>query len=187
MSRPQIEGVVISDDAYTNDDPVLIKGVIENTEEWRESHPIVSTIAEAAIVWGARQCLISLSNRYLPVKLGHGFQNTSLTENIKQSKLVSGIALIGGLLVSPIVEEYAMRKIPSDYLDKKGKHGPQQEYGVALAGLFAAGHTGPRAVPIPQFIGGLNYWRLIRSRGYGHAVLAHTVQNTLSYVASWKR
>ena len=77
-----------------------------------------------------------------------------------------------------------MRKLPSDAVDQKGKLGQQKAIGTVMAGVFAAGHAGKDAVPVPQFVGGLNYWRLMRGRGYNHAVTAHVTQNALTFAKS---
>lgn len=52
--------------------------------------------------------------------------------------------------------------------------------GAATAVAFASGHAGKDAVPVPQFVGGLNYWRIMNARGYGPAVLGHVTHNILS-------
>ncbi|HEV7424713.1 MAG TPA: hypothetical protein VGO21_06045, partial [Candidatus Paceibacterota bacterium] len=38
-----------------------------------------------------------------------------------------------------------------------------------------------KSVPLSQFMGGLLYWYLMRERGYSHAVLAHSINNSVPF------
>jgi hypothetical protein len=153
----------------------------------RERHPYVSTVIETAAVWTGRQAVRSVVARITGTNLGNGWQGSRLGD-VFDKKAVAKV--LTSVVVSPVVEELILRKTPSDYLDRKGQEGLRGRQGVAAAALFAAGHAGPvgsNALPLPQFIGGLNYWRLQRMKGYKHAVLSHATQNAMTMAADYMR
>lgn len=88
-------------------------------------------------------------------------------------------------VVAPIIEEFIFRYIPSkvvDFVDtlrsRDTTQNPALGTGILAATIFAAAH-GLSALPIPQFLSGLFFWRSMRNYGYTGAVFCHAMQNSL--------
>lgn len=161
----------------------LLHNPIQQLDAWRESHPYAATVAETFIVWAGKETVRRVADRTLGIKFGHGWQNSKFGQKFA----APAAAVAAGLAIAPLAEEIAFRKTPSDVLNKRGHTGLQARKGYAMATLFAAGHAGKDAIPMQQFVSGLNYWRLQRTRGARHAVLAHATNNTLSLAAGAHR
>ena len=177
----EIDGPLLNPDTVNDDaEQSLQKNDSQRFLDWmdgfRSNHPYVSTAVEATLVWAGRAVAIAAINQASPVIVGHGWKD-SRAGKFFQKPLVN---IVGGLVLSPIAEEAALRLTPSRWLNERGRGGLEAGTGVVVAALFAAGHAGKNAVPLPQFVGGLNYWRLMRARGFTHSVLAHAIQNGLS-------
>lgn len=153
--------------------------IMQRLNDIREEHPYVATAVETTLVWAGREVLTGAMHAHTEVKIGHGWKNSRAGRAFSHPL----VAIAVGMLVSPNVEEYVFRERPSRHLDAIGHQGGQKSIGTVIAATFALGHAGREAVPVPQFIGGLNYWRLQRSRGMAHAVLSHTIHNGLAYGA----
>lgn len=154
--------------------------LLERIDEWRTCHPYAATALETTAVWAGREALTGVVHAGTSVKVGHGWKNSRLGRLFSQPAVALGV----GLVLSPHLEERICREQPSRYLDRAGREGLQAPIGTLAAAVFATGHAGREAVPVPQFVGGLNYWRLQRTRGFKHAVLAHALHNGLAWGAS---
>ncbi len=173
--HPGQEGGKVPDAALQTSLPLRQRVV-----NFQAEHPHAATVLESAAVWAGRQATAAVVQRATGVRLGHGWHNSRLGKRFNKP----AVAVATGLVLAPVLEELVVRKIPSDVLDKQGSNGSQKAVGTAVAAVFAVGHAGKEAIPVPQFIGGLNYWRLMRHRGYKHAVVAHATQNALSLAKS---
>ena len=151
--------------------------------EFQEQHPLAATMIETAAVWAGRAVLKHAVEYAAGVRLGHGWHNTRVGRFFQQPVVAASSALVA----APLAEEFLLRKTPSDILDAHGQQGMQRGKGVLIALAFASGHAGKEALPVPQFIGGLNYWRVMRARGYRSAVTAHATHNALSLAGSLRR
>lgn len=152
--------------------------VAHRLQAMREQHPYIATALETVIVWAGREAATAAIHTATPVRVGHGWKNSRAGELIATP--MAAIAI--GMILSPHIEEYVCREQPSRYLDNTNHPGMQRGVGTLVSAAFAAGHAGREAIPLPQFVGGLNYWRLQRSRGFKHAVMAHALHNGLAYV-----
>lgn len=144
-------------------------------------HPYLATVAETTATWAVRRGARSLAESATGLGFGHGWHESELGKRFARPT----IAVASALILAPLAEEAAFRKLPSEMLDQRGKVGLQPLAGYAAATIFAVGHAGRESIPASQFIGGLNYWRLMRSRGMSHAVLAHATHNALCLGASY--
>lgn len=104
-------------------------------------------------------------------------------------------------VVGPVTEETVMRYLPSvvsDIVNREGNpdyfalqpENPHQMHwktGSVMALLFAllhyVGKENASGIPLTQFLGGLQYWYLMRTRGFQNAALAHGVNNATAVVA----
>lgn len=167
-------------------DPDLVENMAmahEASGSWRErvvafqqEHPYAATVLETTAVWAGRQALRYSVSKCTDKRVGHGWHNSRFGKKFG----TPAVAFMAGVVAAPLGEELIARKAPSDALYKRGITGPQKAFGTAAALVFAAGHAGKDAVPVTQFAGGLNYWRLQRGRSYKHAVVAHATHNSLS-------
>jgi membrane protease YdiL (CAAX protease family) len=91
----------------------------------------------------------------------------------------------GSLMVdAPVSEEAIFRLVPSATANALGLKGNIWEVGAGTSAAFASTHgfknkDGDITLPIPQFTLGMFTWWLQRNRGYTHAVLAHSINNSL--------
>lgn len=99
--------------------------------------------------------------------------------------------IIKSSLLHPLGEEAFFRKLPSALIPKN--LGNFWKVGIPGSLVFAAAHNiatdsdGMRqmhydTLPVYQFAFGALYWKLMRERGYMHAVLAHSIVNTLASI-----
>lgn len=104
-----------------------------------------------------------------------------------KNRPVEGIIKYG--ILGPAIEEYAYRLFPSvDFIDKNDKS-IRWDVGIPSAAIFALVHNIKgdefnhlklrKSVPLTHFIGGLFYWYLMREKGFSHAVLAHSMNNSI--------
>ena len=107
------------------------------------------------------------------------------------SQKVAGLAAIGTYLTySNVVEETVFRLIPDAVATKLTDEGKHWKTGVGSSLAFAAVHNlvdkdgkitfSKNTLPIPQFLLGLQYWKIMKDRGIKQAMLAHTVHNTVA-------
>ena len=115
--------------------------------------------------------------------VGVRFGNAGADKLEALSKTAPGVMLVSACIVGPIVEEAIFRLLPSKLLDfanslrrKPESKNPAWSTGLVASALFAAAH-GLSAIPIPQFLSGLFFWRTMRNYGYWGAVFCHAAQN----------
>lgn len=102
--------------------------------------------------------------------------NAGMTQKMIE-KLLKNPARMWALLtvIAPTVEEALFRYLPAALF------GNSWLVGSISAGLFASAH-GLKKLPLPQFIGGIWFWYLMKHRGISHAVIAHAVNNNTAAV-----
>lgn len=84
-------------------------------------------------------------------------------------------------VVAPLAEEAIFRWAPGAIF------GHSWLVGTISAAFFAEGHNlgqAERHIPLPQFIGGIWFWYLLKHRGISHAIVAHAVNNNTLAVAA---
>lgn len=116
----------------------------------------------------------------------HGNKNISEEEVVNMLENFDFKDVIPTAILAPLVEESLFRKLPSETLAKNA--GMNWDIGIPTSALFALGHNInqksmtdihlEKSVPINEFMGGLFYWYLMRTRGYNHAVFAHSLGNS---------
>lgn len=102
---------------------------------------------------------------------------------------------------APLFEETLFRLIPSEAaaLIKKnpeplGEKSELWKVGIPISAIFALGHNFQpsdegrmkyvNSVPLAHFMMGLFFWHLMREKGFNHAVLAHSYNNTLAFAVA---
>lgn len=98
-------------------------------------------------------------------------------------------------VVDPMTEEVIFRALPSFITDviKGQSREVLWEVGIPVAGIFALYHNVGKdkdtektifvrdKIPLRQFAGGLFFWYLMRERGFPHAVVAHSITNSIPF------
>lgn len=103
--------------------------------------------------------------------------------------------LVRTLLIPPL-EEGVCRGIPNLILMALKARGPQWKVGLPVSILFAAYHNvytdeqgkhlfSTDTLPLNQLIGGAFVWKMMRDRGWMHAVVAHSVYNVIDVIGSY--
>jgi hypothetical protein len=156
------------------------KSLRERYDTFAEEHPYAATIGETAVLFALRYGLEKAGDK-VGLPLGHGRK-----DSISKRKLIERhpyLATAAATIWAPASEEMVFREAPARVLDRKGFDSESltsKRTKLAVAAIFAAAHGGPDAVPLPQFVGGLNYGRIHEKRGLKAAVLAHSLNNTLA-------
>jgi membrane protease YdiL (CAAX protease family) len=167
------------------------KNILDTYTKFSDEHPYVSSITEAAVVHGAMIATQAVGRR-AGVSIGHGHRENPRRNELIQEHPVA--AATGSLVWAPVSEEVVFRKIVPNALSRRLNYEPGSRQDrtakLAIAGLFAAAHAGPDAIPIPQFVSGIHYQKVHDSRGIGSAIAAHATSNTLAaarYVSKMRR
>ena len=158
------------------------EGIKQKYDQFSDKHPYAATMGETALLFGLRYALQKAGDK-VGVPLGHGRKDNASINRFAEEHPV--LAASSSTLGTPITEELIFRELPSRVLEKKGYDDGSlvsRRAKLAIAGIFAATHAGPDAIPVPQFIGGLNYNRIHKKRGVKASMLAHATNNAL-YVA----
>lgn len=158
------------------------KSLRQRYDTFAEEHPYAATIGETAVLFGLKYGLEKAGDK-VGLPLGHGRKNRpSRNEFIENHPaLATGAAVV----LAPVTEEIVFREAPSRLLESKGYDNESltsKRAKLAITGIFAAAHAGPDAVPLPQFIGGLNYKRIHEKRGLKASILAHSTNNALAAI-----
>jgi len=96
-------------------------------------------------------------------------------------------SLVDAAVIAPPVEETLFRLIPNLLLHDKSKSG-RWEIGIPASLVFGYIHNIgynrdtnnfelKREFPLSQFCFGVYFWKLMRERGYWHAVISHSTGN----------
>ena len=121
-------------------------------------------------------------------------------DGVEKSKLESIMELTESTITAPISEEFMFRLIPSMLLKQDGSS--KWTVGVPICAAFAFSHNLTRDhsmrsvrvpgtndiyfslehVPLQQFMAGLIYWYLMRTRGFGASLLAHSAGNASAHL-----
>lgn len=156
------------------------EGIKQKYDRFSDDHPYAASMGETALLFGLRFTLEKASD-LIGVPVGHGRK-----DNPKRNKFIEehpALAVGAVTAWAPISEEFVFRELPARILEKKGYDNDSltsKRAKLAVAGIFAAAHGGSDAIPLPQFIGGLNYKRIHEKRGLGASVVAHSTNNALA-------
>jgi membrane protease YdiL (CAAX protease family) len=130
-----------------------------------------------------------VSKVFEQLKIAHGNKSLKSEELIQflQEKPLEGLIELG--FIGPAMEETIFRLLPSVLI---GKQGQRCDVGIPTSALFALIHNIEgdqlntlklaKSIPIAQFLGGLFYWYLMREKGFSHAVLGHTINNSAYFI-----
>lgn len=123
--------------------------------------------------------------------IGVNIGNKQFQEAEKSSdKIEPLLNFVTNIVIMPPLEEGIFRGIPNLTLIALKAKGPQWKLGLPMASVFAASHNvhwneqgdtlfSADTLPAVQFAGGAFVWKLMRDRGWLHAVVAHSVCNVL--------
>lgn len=151
----------------------------------------IESYSETAIeqsLWIAAKVLTNHIFEELKINTG----NASLSdEEIKRwVEKTPILPLFTSTMLGPLVEEFAWRALPSSMIDKNDNR-INWNVGIPISAIFALSHNLKLkkelpgieilgdSIPVTQFMGGLFYWYLMREKGYSHAVMAHSMSNTI--------
>ncbi len=162
---------------------------------WAERYPFAATAVETTALFAARHVA-----RKLAGKAGLHVGNASADRHLDMAAEHPVISLVHGSILGPLAEELVFRKVldaPAKRAETNGQTNVARGVRIITTLGFAAGHaglvrppkrwqnsslditSGHNTVPIDPLVGGMNYERLNRTRGFGHAVLAHSLNNAL--------
>lgn len=157
-----------------------LEGLRQKYEIFSDDHPALATLGETAVLFALRYGLEKGSEK-LGVPLGHGRRDQkSRNDFIKDHPILAAGA---ATLFAPVTEELLFREVPAQILEKRGYEegsSVSKRTKLGVAAVFGAAHAGPSAIPLPQFIGGINYSRIHEKRGLKYSILAHVTSNTLA-------
>lgn len=128
--------------------------------------------------------------RIVTDKLRIPFGNAYFEEQKKKAffdKSVKSL-LFESAIAAPVLEEGFFRYVPSRILDALGIGETAWGVGVTTSTIFALVHNftpSPESkkfgfskrIPAGQFLFGMYFWKMMRERGFSHAVLSHIVMN----------
>ena len=145
---------------------------------------LMDTMKQSLIYTAAQIAVFPLVGKVTKLPLGKSI-SPETRDRLRKNPLGT---LIRGF-EAPIMEEAVYRQIPSLIVDltTNNAKGDFWQVGVPMAAIFAARHNlkletmqfNIEKIPLPQFVGGLFYWYLMRERGFAHASLAHITHNTI--------
>ncbi len=159
---------------------------------WAEKYPFAATAVETAVVFAAKKVATFVGD-----KVGLNVRNALAEDHLETAREHPVKAAAQLVLLAPVAEELQYRG-PSWLRRHVGDRQPSRVLDCVMALGFAAGHAGVikpaekwtkppfvqintenLSVPIVPLMGGINYERQSRKRGFGHAILAHALNNTL--------
>lgn len=155
-------------------------------EQGDKEHSYTKTIIEQSLIMGASVIADTILEK---LKIEHGNKILSEEDIIEyfRDKPIKGLLEVG--ILGPVVEEALFRALPSRGLINKKDARHRWDIGIPTSLLFALGHnlkieeSGElrfiKSVPVSAFMGGLFYWYLMREKGYSHAAIAHSMNNTI--------
>jgi membrane protease YdiL (CAAX protease family) len=150
--------------------------MIHKLTPFRRQHPMLHSICRGLLGFLLSESL-SLCGDKIGISLRHGRGEDPRFKYFARQH--PAFTVFHGSVISPIVEEAIFRYVPSCFLDRRGQYGLELPKGALISLIFAASHSGPFGIPVPQFISGLNYWEIQRIGGFKYAVIAHSTRNTL--------
>jgi membrane protease YdiL (CAAX protease family) len=169
--------------------------LIEGYNTWAEKYPFAATAVETAVVLAAKKAV-----EFAGDKMGFNARNALKEDHIEAAATHPVKAAVHAVVLAPVAEELQFRG-PSWLRRHVGDRQPSRILDCVTALGFAAGHAGVvkpaknwtkspfvevsaenLSVPVVPLIGGINYERLSRRRGFGHAVFAHALNNALESI-----
>ncbi|MCL5784086.1 MAG: CPBP family intramembrane metalloprotease [Patescibacteria group bacterium] len=153
--------------------------------------PITTTIKQAGMLAVAMHATLPVSSR-IEQETGIMIGNRGVRdpEEIAWAEANPGLSLLYTTVGAPVSEEWIFRGVPNLLLRRF--NGTLWKVGVPIAALFSSVHNlkhdkasgqielESNALPAYQFLSGLFLWKIVRERGYLHAVAAHSTINTLA-------
>lgn len=171
-----------------------VQSEVGNLHNSLKEKPYLNTAIESGLLTASKYIGNKILKRLgIPVgtwnsKYNKGTQEKSLSI---REKIEAGL-IIGG--IKPLTEEIMFRLLPSKFLAGKSKE-IRWDIGIPTAAIFALRHTYGedalgklqfvKTIPLSQFVGGLFYWYLMRQRGFSHAWLGHSVNNSSLVIAKY--
>lgn len=125
----------------------------------------------------------------LKIPVGNALLDGETMDKIMKMPYLKMTLLFGG--VSPVLEETLFRALPN-FLFWECSKNDNWQLGLPVSILFALYHNittdklngrltiAKNKIPLYQFINGLFFWKMIRERGFPHAVAAHGTINTIA-------
>ncbi len=123
----------------------------------------------------------------LNIPIGNAGLTNAQIEKLLQAPIEKILIQYAGL--HSAFEEALFRGLPQTALNQLKVRGNIWKVGIPTSVLFALMHNIKREklakeyhfstdfIPLPQFVGGLFYWKMMRERGFPHAIVAHGTQN----------
>ena len=156
------------------------------TKQHNKEYSYKETAIEQSLMIVA-ECIAETIFEKLKIEYGnHTLSEEELIEYFRD-KPIEGLLQAGAL--GPVIEEALFRALPSRIFTNKKDKRHKWEIGIPTSLLFAFAHNMRRkdlgklefvkSVPIAQFMAGLFWWYLMRKKGYSHAVMAHSINNTI--------
>lgn len=158
----------------------------ESAKKDKESS-YAETAIEQSLMMGASAIAGAIFEK---LKIKTGNKSLSEEEIIKyfRDDAINSLFYVG--ILGPAVEEALFRALPSRGLIDKNDKRQRWDIGIPTSLLFALAHnfreeeSGElqfvKSVPVSQFMGGLFWWYLMRVKGYSHAAIAHSMNNTIA-------
>jgi hypothetical protein len=162
---------------------------IQGYQAWAERYPFVATAAETAVVFAAKKAI-----EYTGDRAGVNVRNALISDHIESAKKNPIRAIARIAVAAPLAEEVQFRGPAWLHNRLTGKSSRVLD-SVMLLG-FTAAHAGvvrlaedkwrppfikisteSTSVPVVPLLGGINYARLSKTRGFSHALLAHVLNN----------
>lgn len=155
-------------------------------EQYTKEHSYTETAIEQSLIMGANYVAEAIFEK---LKIEHGNKTLNVEDIIEyfRDKPIDGLLKVG--ILGPVIEETLFRALPSGLFINKKDAQHRWDIGIPVSLLFALSHNLKqeewgelqfvKSVPFSAFIGGLFYWYLMREKGYSHAVMAHSINNTI--------
>lgn len=171
--------------------------MIEGYRTWADKYPFAATTAETVAVFVAKRAVA-----YVGDKIGVNTRNALKGDQLEEAGAHPFKAAAKLVILAPIVEELITRG-PSWLKRHTGDKKPSRILDTVMLLGFAAGHAGlvrpaedstrppfvkvgtkDTSIPIVPLMGGANYARVSKKRGFAYGVLSHTLNNGLEGIAA---
>jgi hypothetical protein len=194
FSSPVVQSIDYIRDQYTRHSGALLGlGLVVLAHDALMSNPIseLDHLAEYGRTADHQQgnFIIQLTDRLAcevaGMKTGNAAIDDESLARIAEHPIKSALRLVGA---APITEESLFRVLISkaaDTIHPAGRGRNRWTLGALSSLVFAAAHgirqREENIYPVEQFIAGMSFWQLQRTRGARHAVFAHVTQNAVAY------
>lgn len=183
LSQPKIEQVPPN----TDKQPQLNQTKPSQQQSEISKEPSLTDTAIESALFTLAKIVSTPIVKGLKIPVGNaGFDQKKLKE-FMEKPFYQSLLLVGGAV--PLIEEAIFRALPQ-LIVRNGSKDSVWEIGVPVSAIFALVHnfktdeaTGKSVfatdkIPLYQFIGGLFFWKMMREKGFPHAVLAHSTVNS---------